>query len=94
MTKMKCPGQDTRFWSPDDICEFPCKSCGAVVEFFKDDVTRHCPGCGRRIVNPRVQLGCAEWCEHAEECLGTTSSQGESDLGGRQAPGQRAEKQP
>ncbi len=71
MTKMKCPGQDTRFWTPGDICEFPCASCGAVVEFFKDDVGRKCPGCGRRMVNPRVTLGCAEWCEHAEECLGT-----------------------
>ncbi|NQT88450.1 hypothetical protein HQ560_16910 [bacterium] len=70
MTKMKCPGQDTRFWTPDDICEAPCKFCGAAVEFFKDDVRRNCPGCGRRIVNPRVQLGCAEWCEHADECLG------------------------
>lgn len=65
-----CPGQDTRFWRPGDIFEVPCGSCGAGVEFFKDDVYRRCASCGRRVENPKFNLGCAQWCEHAKECLG------------------------
>lgn len=67
---MKCPGQDTRYWTPDDISEVPCPKCEARVEFFKDDGLRRCPGCGGRITNPRVTLGCAQWCEYAVQCLG------------------------
>lgn len=66
----KCPGQDTRFWTPDDISEVECGECGKLVEFFKTDGYRRCPNCGRRIINPKVRLGCAQWCEHARECLG------------------------
>ncbi len=65
-----CPGQDTRFWTPDDVSEVECGGCGELVEFFKTDGYRRCANCGRRIVNPRVRLGCAQWCEHAEDCLG------------------------
>jgi len=65
-----CPGQDTRFWRPEDIFEIDCEACGTPVEFFKDDVYRRCTHCGRRIENPRFNLGCAQWCEHARECLG------------------------
>ena len=65
-----CPGQDTRFWRPEDIFEIPCVACGNAVEFFKDDVYRRCPRCGKRIENPKFNLGCARWCEHARECLG------------------------
>ena len=70
MSKVKCPGQDTRYWKSDDIFSLPCGKCGKVVEFFKDDVSRICPGCGGRIQNPKITLGCAQWCEHAAECLG------------------------
>ena len=73
MSKLRCPGQDTRFWRPKDISEVACHACGATVEFFKDDATRRCPGCGRRVENPRIRLGCAEWCEQAEKCLGETA---------------------
>jgi putative nucleotidyltransferase with HDIG domain len=66
----KCPGQDTRFWGPKDVSEVACGRCGAVVEFFKTDGARHCPSCGSRVVNPRLSLGCAQWCDHARECLG------------------------
>jgi hypothetical protein len=65
-----CPGQDTRYWRPTDIFEIPCASCGAVVEFFKDDVRRRCHGCGGLVQNPKITLGCAQWCEHAKKCLG------------------------
>ncbi|MEW6754783.1 MAG: HD domain-containing protein [Candidatus Latescibacterota bacterium] len=67
---MQCPGQDTRYWKPGDIFEIPCEACGTPVEFFKTDVRRRCPRCGKRIQNPRVSLGCARWCSYARECLG------------------------
>jgi len=70
MNKSMCPGQDTRYWRPDDIYNVPCASCGTILEFFKDDTSRRCPKCGMRIQNPRLTMGCAQWCEHAKECLG------------------------
>jgi len=65
-----CPGQDTRYWSPDDIFDVECGGCGKPVEFFKDDVSRRCRSCGTLVRNPKISLGCALWCEHAKECLG------------------------
>jgi len=70
MGKMMCPGQDTAFWRPGDIYEVPCSHCGHELEFFKDDVSRRCLGCGARVQNPKLNLGCAQWCEHAKQCLG------------------------
>jgi hypothetical protein len=70
MSKIVCPGQDTRFWSKSDIFEVACGHCGYAIEFFKDDATRRCPQCGTRVENPKLSLGCAQWCEHAEKCLG------------------------
>jgi len=67
---MKCPGQDSRYWKPDDVFDVPCPACGEPVEFFKGDLLRRCPGCGYRFRNPNFDLGCAEWCAHAAECLG------------------------
>ncbi len=66
---MKCPGQDMRFWKPEDIFEVQCLKCGRAIEFFKDDVKRRCR-CGEEIVNPRLDFGCAQWCEYGEQCLG------------------------
>jgi len=65
-----CPGQDTRYWRPEDVFEIPCGHCARAVEFFKDDVRRRCPGCGQIVQNPKITLGCAQWCEHAKACLG------------------------
>lgn len=65
-----CPGQDRRFWKPEDIFEAPCPSCGSQVEFWKDDVRLECSECGAKVVNPRFDPGCAQWCPYAEECLG------------------------
>ncbi len=70
MKQVMCPGQDTRYWRSDDIFEVSCSECDNVVEFFKDDAARRCKKCGKRIENPRLRLGCAQWCEHAKECLG------------------------
>ena len=70
MSRIVCPGQDTRFWTKNDIFDVECARCGYDIEFFKDDASRRCPHCGTRVGNPRLSLGCAQWCEHAEKCLG------------------------
>jgi HD superfamily phosphohydrolase YqeK len=67
---MKCPGQDTRYWKPGAIFEVNCPKCGSDVEFFKDDTTRRCKQCGHRFLNPEMDLGCASYCQYAEQCLG------------------------
>lgn len=66
----RCPGQDLRFWTPRDIFDVGCPHCGGTIEFWKDDPSRRCPGCGREARNPRLDVGCAEWCKYAAECLG------------------------
>ena len=69
MEQMKCPGQDTRFWKPDDIFVAECPKCGAEIEFFKDDARRRCAWCGHMFYNAKIELGCAEWCQYAEKCV-------------------------
>ncbi|CAN2041217.1 HD domain-containing protein [Candidatus Magnetomoraceae bacterium gMMP-15] len=68
---MKCPGQDSRYWKPDAVFESKCPKCGSEVEFFKDDPARKCRKCGYRFINPKMDFGCAAYCEFAEQCLGT-----------------------
>lgn len=67
---MKCPGQDTQYWTASAIFEADCPQCNATVEFFKDDTTRRCGRCGHRFVNPNMDFGCAAYCPYAEQCLG------------------------
>jgi len=67
---MKCPGQDTQYWSPGAIFEVKCPKCGHKVEFFKDDTTRKCGKCSHRFVNPHMDFGCASYCQYAEQCIG------------------------
>lgn len=67
---MKCPGQDTQYWNADAIFDVICPQCGGQVEFFKDDTTRRCGHCGHRFVNPKMDFGCAAYCQYAEQCLG------------------------
>jgi HD superfamily phosphodiesterase len=66
----RCPGQDQRFWKPEDIFEVQCPGCGGAVEFFKDEPKLKCHECKQMVVNPKIDLGCAEWCQYAEQCLG------------------------
>jgi hypothetical protein len=66
----KCPGQDRLFWKPEDIYDVACPVCDAPVEFLKTDPRRPCQSCGHVFRNPRIELGCGQWCTHAEECLG------------------------
>ncbi len=67
---MKCPGQDSRYWKPGAIFDTKCPKCGQQVEFFKDDTTRKCNHCSHRFVNPRMDFGCAAYCQYAEQCIG------------------------
>ena len=67
---MKCPGQDSQYWNKEAIYEVDCPNCGIAVEFYKDDTTRKCHGCGHRFVNPRMDFGCAAYCQFAEQCIG------------------------
>ena len=69
---VRCPGQDQRFWKPEDIFDVRCPGCGQIVEFFKDEPKLKCRKCGRSVTNPKIDLGCAEWCQYAEQCLGVS----------------------
>jgi hypothetical protein len=69
---VKCPGQDQRYWKPEDIFEVDCSYCGNSIEFFKDEPKLKCRKCGHIVINPKIDLGCAEWCQYAEQCLGVT----------------------
>lgn len=68
---MKCPGQDMQYWNAEAIFEVKCPQCGKPVEFYKDDTNRRCHHCGNRFVNPKMNFGCAAYCQYAEQCLGT-----------------------
>ncbi len=68
---MKCPGQDSRYWKENAIFEIECPKCSHTVEFFKDDTARKCGSCGHRFINPKMDFGCASYCEFADQCLGT-----------------------
>jgi hypothetical protein len=66
----KCPGQDTQFWKPGDVYNIDCPQCGRPIEFFKDDIRRRCETCGHMFINPKLHLGCAKWCQFADQCVG------------------------
>ncbi|HSW35999.1 MAG TPA: 4Fe-4S dicluster domain-containing protein [Candidatus Limnocylindrales bacterium] len=70
MFAAKCPGQDTRYWTADDIYERACPVCGKMIEFMKTDTHVRCANCKTKVPNPRFNLGCAQWCAVAEQCLG------------------------
>lgn len=67
---MRCPGQDPRFWKHDAIFDVKCPNCGHEQEFFKDETRRRCPKCGYRVLNPKMDFGCAAHCKFAEQCFG------------------------
>lgn len=70
-----------QYWKDDAIFEVNCPECDAVVEFYKDDTSRKCPKCDHRFVNPKLDFGCASYCQFAEQCLGTLP---ENFLGNRE----------
>lgn len=67
---MKCPGQDPRYWKFDAIFETQCPHCGSSIEFFKDETRRKCKKCGNKVLNPKMDFGCAAHCKFAEQCFG------------------------
>jgi len=80
---MQCPGQDNRYWDGSAVFEATCPECGTTVEFFKDDATRPCSNCGHRMMNPKMDFGCAAYCPYAKQCLGELPPQllaGKQDL--------------
>jgi len=80
---MQCPGQDSRYWSGEDVFETRCPKCGHSVEFFKDDSRRKCGNCGHQVLNPKIDYGCATYCPYAAQCLGSLSPEllaGRDDL--------------
>jgi DNA-directed RNA polymerase subunit RPC12/RpoP len=74
MLPSACPGQDKRFWKPDDVRDLACPHCGAKIEFWKDDPRRACPQCGQSVANPRFDMGCAKWCKFAKDCVGVQAA--------------------
>lgn len=77
---VKCPGQDQRFWKPGDIFEVTCPACGVPIEFFKDEPKLKCRKCGRVVVNPKIDLGCAQWCQYAQQCVAVSAAKEASFL--------------
>lgn len=60
-----------QYWNEDSIYEVDCPKCHKPVEFYKDDTNRRCHHCNHRFVNPKMDFGCAAYCQYAEQCLGT-----------------------
>ncbi len=77
---VRCPGQDTRYWTPEDIFDIKCPFCNKEIEFFKDEPFRICPECEAEVRNPKIDLGCAKWCKYAKECLGKLAPQDDEEL--------------
>lgn len=63
----KCTGNNTREWGFDAVFEVDCPACRKMVEFFKDDITRNCAGCGKTVMNPRKDYGCGQCCSAASD---------------------------
>jgi len=59
-----------KYWKENAIFEVACPKCQAPVEFYKDDTSRKCSSCGHRFVNPKMDFGCASYCQYAEQCIG------------------------
>lgn len=73
---VRCPGQDPRYWKPEDIFEVACPGCGNSLELWKDEANRQCPNCKQKVWNPRLDLACAAWCRYGEQCMGTAPDRG------------------
>lgn len=58
----KCTGNNTRDWDANAIFDVKCGTCGGLVEFFQDEITRPCPQCGEIVNNGRKTFGCGQWC--------------------------------
>ena len=68
MAGERCPGQDMRNWTPEDIRYVPCPSCGREVEIWRDEPVRTCRACGAAVRNPAHDPSCLKWCPHSGGC--------------------------
>ena len=66
----RCPGQDMRYQTADAASEVRCPYCEHEMEFFRDEPALICRSCRRKVQNPNFDLGCAEWCGYAAQCVG------------------------
>jgi predicted RNA-binding Zn-ribbon protein involved in translation (DUF1610 family) len=66
----RCPGQDQRYWKPEDISCQKCPWCDQEIELWKDEPSRPCPSCGKEVRNIKLDPNCTQWCPKAKECLG------------------------
>jgi hypothetical protein len=72
-----CPGQDMRFWKPEDIYNVDCPFCQTAIEFWKDEPMRICPECKNPVPNPKIDSGCQDWCNSKGDCQGPTPNKQE-----------------
>ncbi len=70
MAISRCPGQDSRYWDSDVVFDAPCPNCGEIIEFWKDQPKLRCSKCGKKVLNPKLDTGCAKWCKFAVDCFG------------------------
>ena len=70
MSDPHCPGQDMRYWKPEDIFDVECPFCRFLIEFWKDESMRVCPQCKGEVLNPRINWECTSWCKSAGACVG------------------------
>lgn len=70
MGESRCPGQDMRFWKPEDIFDVICPVCQTAIEFWKDEPMRVCPKCKTEVLNPKIDPACTEWCKSSNACVG------------------------
>jgi hypothetical protein len=71
----RCPGQDMRFWTAEDIFDVNCPYCDYPIEFWRDEPFRLCRSCKKEVRNPRIDLGCAQWCKFGDQCLGRSANE-------------------
>lgn len=62
-----CPGAD-KLRNPT-IEEKICPVCGHEIEIFSVDTQVTCEHCGFVAYND--SLSCVQWCQYAEQCIGT-----------------------
>lgn len=62
----KCPGQDTRKRSAENMT---CRECGYMAEIFSDENKIKCPKCGNLVRRERLP-SCADYCKAARDCIG------------------------
>lgn len=58
----RCTGNNTQEWGFDAIFDIKCDQCGHLVEFFKDEISRKCPGCNKMVRNNKRNYDCRQQC--------------------------------